>query len=43
MITLINGMILIDNVITTNPEYIGLALLDYAEQKHWRMMVKPLF
>ena len=24
-------MILIDNVIVTNPEYIGFALLDYAE------------
>jgi len=31
MITLHNGMIFIDNVIATNPEYIGLALLDYAE------------
>jgi hypothetical protein len=31
MITLINGMIFIDNVIATNPEYIGLALQDFAE------------
>ena len=31
MITLYNGMILIDNVMATNPEYIGLALLDFAE------------
>ena len=31
MILLHNGMIFIDNVMATSPEYIGLALLDYAE------------
>lgn len=33
MIEITNGIILIDGVETTNPELIGLALLDFAEQQ----------
>lgn len=33
MIEITNGIILIDGVETTNPELIGLALLDFAEEQ----------
>lgn len=33
MIEITNGIIFIDGVETTNPELIGLALLDFAEEQ----------